>query len=113
MLAPYHYVLSPGITALGNRGLNCRDAPLSYPHNRDVRRGQETPQPLAPAPGCPARQLALGAIFVSPTLAETAATFPIPVPMECVVGCNVSMCPRLVESIRGHKGANQIGPLEE
>jgi hypothetical protein len=53
MLAPYYYAPSSGIMALGNHGLNCRAAPLPYPYNRDVRRGQETPSP--PAPGCPER----------------------------------------------------------
>jgi hypothetical protein len=55
-LAPYYFAPSPGIMALGNHGLNCRDALLPYPYNRDVRRGQETPQPPPPAPGCPERR---------------------------------------------------------
>jgi hypothetical protein len=56
MFTPYYYAPSPGIIALGNHSLNCRDAPLPYPYNRDARRGQETPQPSAPAPGCPERR---------------------------------------------------------
>jgi hypothetical protein len=43
------YAPTPALI-LGTNRLNCATAPLPYPYNRDVRRGQQTNEQVKPAP---------------------------------------------------------------